>query len=91
MHAISDFIYDSGSGQVNVTVSTSVYSHEVIHAATYKYTGSYNVLITPNTDDSVTVIFEAKEKIKDLSEDIKDFVKFSHRPPGQNATRPGKR
>ena len=74
MQAISDFISDSGSGLSNITISTSVYSLETIHAATYKYTGSYRVVITPNTDDSVTVIFEAKEKGRDISEDLKDFA-----------------
>jgi His-Xaa-Ser system protein HxsD len=74
MQAISDFICDSDAGRVNITVKTSVYSLEAIHAATYKYTGSYHVLITPNADDSVTVIFEAKDKAKDISGDIKDFA-----------------
>lgn len=74
MQAISDFICDSDSGRSNITVSTKVYSLETIHAATYKYTGNYHVLITHNVDDSVTVIFEAKDKVKDISEDLKDFV-----------------
>jgi len=74
MQAISDFISDSGSGRCSITVSTSIYSLEAIHAAIYKYTDSYHVLITPNTDDSVTVIFEAKDKAKDINEELKDFA-----------------
>ncbi|MCX5831346.1 MAG: His-Xaa-Ser system protein HxsD [Deltaproteobacteria bacterium] len=74
MQTISDFICDSGSGRGNITVSTSVYNLEVIRSASYQFTGSYHVLITPNTDNSVTVIFEAKDKAKDVSEDLKDFV-----------------
>ena len=74
MQAISDFICDSGSGRVNITVNTSIYSLEAIHATTYQFTGCYHVLITPNADFSVTVIFEAKDKAKDVSEDLKEFA-----------------
>ncbi len=74
MQAISDFIYDSGSGRVNITVNTSIYSLEAIHATTYQFTGSYHILVTPNADNSVTVIFEAKDKARDISEDLKDFA-----------------
>ena len=74
MKAIVDFICDSGSGRGNITVSTNIYSVEAIHAATYQFTGSYHVLITPNSDNSVTVIFEAKDKARDVSEDLKEFA-----------------
>jgi His-Xaa-Ser system protein HxsD len=74
MQAISDFICDSSSGRGNITVNISIYSLEAIHAATYQFTGSYHVLINSNADDSVTVIFEAKDKIRDVSEDLKDFA-----------------
>jgi His-Xaa-Ser system protein HxsD len=74
MKAISDCIYDSGSGRGNITVSTDIYSVEAIHAATYQFTGRYHVLITPSADNSVTVIFEAKEKARDISEDLKEFA-----------------
>lgn len=74
MQEISDFICDSGSGRGNITVSTSVYSLDAIHAATYQFTGSYHVLITPSADNAVTVIFEAKEKAKHVNEDLKDFA-----------------
>ena len=74
MQAISEFICDSGSGQVNITVNTSIYSIEAIHAAAYHFTGNYHVLITPSADDSVTVIFEATDKARDVSEDLKDFA-----------------
>jgi His-Xaa-Ser system protein HxsD len=74
MQAISDLICDLGSGRGNITVNTGVYSLEAIHAATYQFTGSYHILITPNVDNSVTVIFEAKDKGGDVSEDLKDFT-----------------
>lgn len=74
MQAISDFICDSGSGRGNITVNTNIYSLEAIRAATYQFTGSYHLLITPNADNSVTVIFEAKDKARDVSEDLKDFA-----------------
>ncbi|MDO9567243.1 MAG: His-Xaa-Ser system protein HxsD [Candidatus Desulfaltia sp.] len=74
MRAISDFICDPGSGRVNITVNTNIYSLEAIHATTYQFTGSYHVLITSKTDNLVTVIFEAKDKAKDVSEDLKDFA-----------------
>jgi His-Xaa-Ser system protein HxsD len=74
MQAISDFIHDSGSGRVNITVNTNIYSLEAIHAASYQFTGSYHVLITPNADNAVTVIFEATDMAKDINEDLKDFA-----------------
>jgi len=76
MQKISDFISDSDSERINITVSTSVYSLEAIHEATYKYTNSYHILIIPKTDDSVTIIFEVKEKAKDAREDIKEFANY---------------
>jgi His-Xaa-Ser system protein HxsD len=74
MQAISDLIYDSGSGRGNITVSTSIYYLEAIHAASYQFTGNYHILITPGPDNSVTVIFEAKDKARDVSEDLKEFA-----------------
>lgn len=74
MQAISDFVCDSDSGQGNITVNTNIYSLDAIHAATYQFTGIYHVLITPKADDSVTVIFEAKDKARDVTEDLKDFA-----------------
>ncbi len=74
MQAISDFISDSDSGRLNLTVNTSVYNLEAIHAATYKYTGDYHILITPNADNSVTIIFEGKDKTNINTADIKEFA-----------------
>jgi len=74
MQTISDLICDFGSGRGNITINTGIYSLEAIHATTYQYTGNYHVLITPNADNSVTVIFEAKDKTKDISDDLKDFA-----------------
>ena len=76
MQAISDFIYDSGSGLINITIDTNIYALETIHVATYQYTERYHILITPNTDHSVTVIFDEKDKGKseDVIKDLKDFT-----------------
>jgi His-Xaa-Ser system protein HxsD len=74
MQEISDSICDSGSGRGNITVNTSIYSLDVIHAATYQFTGIYHVLITPYADNSVTVIFEAKDRARDIVEDLKNFA-----------------
>lgn len=74
MQAISDFICDSGSGRSNITVNLNIYSLEAVHAATYQFTESYNVLIAPNVDNSVTIIFETKGKAIDINEDLKDFA-----------------
>ena len=74
MQSISNSIYESGSGRGNITINTNIYSLDAIHAATYQFTSSYHVLITPNADNSVTVIFEAKDKARDVSEDLKDFA-----------------
>jgi len=74
MQKIDDFICDSGSGSGNITVDTNIYNLEAIHAAIYPYTGSYHVLITPQNDHLVTVIFEAKNMSGVVSEDLKDFA-----------------
>lgn len=74
MQTISDLICDFGSGRANITVNTSIYTIEAIHAATYQFIGSYHILITPNGDSLVTVIFEAKDKARDVCEDLKDFA-----------------
>lgn len=74
MRSISDFINDLDSGRGNITVHTSVYSLDAIHAAAYTFTGSYHVLITPNPDDTVTVIFESKRDVKDTIENLKNFA-----------------
>jgi His-Xaa-Ser system protein HxsD len=74
MQAISDLICDFGPGRGNIVVNTSIYNLEAIHAATYQFTSSYHVLITPGADDSVTVILEAKDKGRDVSEDLKEFA-----------------
>lgn len=74
MQTISDFICDFGSGRGNIIVNSSIYGLEAIHAATYQFTGNYHVLITPNADNSVTVIFEAKDKARIVSEDLKEFA-----------------
>jgi His-Xaa-Ser system protein HxsD len=74
MQTISNSICDFGSGRGNITVNTGIYSLDAIHAATYQFAGKYHVLITPNADNSVTVIFEVKDKARDVSEDLKDFA-----------------
>ena len=74
MQAISDLICDLGSGRGNITINNSIYNLEAIHAAAYQFTGSYHILITPNVNNSVTVIFEAKDEGRDISEDLKDFL-----------------
>jgi His-Xaa-Ser system protein HxsD len=74
MQAISDFICDFGSGRGNITVNTNIYNLEAIQAATYQFTDRYHILITPNADNSVTVIFEAKDKTRNISEDLKYFA-----------------
>ena len=75
MKNISDFISVIGSSQANITINISLYSIEAIHAAIYSFTGNYHVLITPNADNSVTVIFEAKEKkAVEVIDDLKKFA-----------------
>ena len=74
MQAISDFIFDSGSERSNITINTSIYSLEAIYAATYQFTGSYHILIAPNPDSTVTIVFEAKNNTGHTSEDLKDFA-----------------
>ena len=74
MKTISDYICDSDAGRANITVNISIYDKDAIHSATYPFTANYHVLITPNADDSVIVIFEAKDTDRNISEDLKDFA-----------------
>jgi His-Xaa-Ser system protein HxsD len=74
MQMISDFICDFSSGRGNITVNTSIYSIEAVHAATYQFTDAYHILTTANADNSVTVIFESKDKDGDVIKDLKDFT-----------------
>lgn len=74
MKAISDFITDTGAGRANITVSTSIYALEAVHAATYNFIDRYHVLTTPEAEGSVIVVFEAKEKGGNIEEDLKEFA-----------------
>jgi His-Xaa-Ser system protein HxsD len=74
MQTISDYIFDSGAGRVNITINTGIYSLEAIHATTYQFTNSYHILINPGADNLVTVIFEAKNKTQNITEDLKEFA-----------------
>ncbi|MDR3490922.1 MAG: His-Xaa-Ser system protein HxsD [Gammaproteobacteria bacterium] len=74
MRVLSDYIFETDSGCANITLSTLIYVPEVIHSATYPFTPRYHILITPNTDDSVVVIFQAKETASDVVGDLKEFV-----------------
>ena len=74
MKVFSDYIFESDSGCANITLSTLVYTPEVIHSATYPFTQRYQILITPNADDSVVVIFQTKEAGTDVIEDLKEYA-----------------
>jgi His-Xaa-Ser system protein HxsD len=74
MKAISDFITDAGSRRANITVNTAVYSLDAIHAASYPFISGYHVLITPDADSSVIVVFEAKGEGSDITTDLKEFA-----------------
>lgn len=74
MQSISDFISDSNSGKANIKVDTSIYNIEAIHATAYQFTGNYHVLITPDVDGLVTIIFEAKDNNIVLIDELKEFA-----------------
>jgi His-Xaa-Ser system protein HxsD len=74
MKAISDFISDFGPGRANITVNTAIYALDAIHAASYPFIAGYHVLITPDADGSVTVVFEAKGEGRDITADLKEFA-----------------
>jgi His-Xaa-Ser system protein HxsD len=74
MQAISDYIFDSGTGKGNIIVNTSIYSMEAINAAIYPYTGRYHILITPSTSNTVIVIFEQKDDGQNIIFDLKEFA-----------------
>lgn len=72
---INDYIFDQGSGRANINISSHIYAKEAITVASYPFTLKYHILITPNTEGSLTVIFEAKnDAVTDVIEDLKDFV-----------------
>ena len=74
MKAISEFITDAGSGRANIKVNTAIYALDAIHAASYPFIANYHILITPEADDSVTVVFEAKGEGRDITVDLKEFA-----------------
>ena len=71
MKAIVDFISDAGTGRANITVNTTIYAIDAIHAVCYSFIDCYNVLVTQGDADSVTVIFEAKDEGHNIEEDLK--------------------
>ena len=74
MKAISDFITDAGSGRANITVNTAIYALDAIHAASYSFISGYHVMITPDADGSLVVVFEAKGEGSDITADLKEFA-----------------
>jgi His-Xaa-Ser system protein HxsD len=74
MKKITDFISVISSAQANLTINTALYHIEAIHAAIYAFTGRYHILVTPNADNSVTVIFEAKDTSRNIVDELKDFT-----------------
>ena len=74
MKNINDFISVIGATQANITIDTLLYDLQAIHSAGYAFTDRYFVLVTPDTNNSVTVLFESKEKGIDITKDIKEFV-----------------
>lgn len=76
MESISDFISVIQPGCANVTIDSSLYEPEAIHAATYAFVPEYNVMATRKSDTAIVVIFEAKEGAtpRDIAKDLKDFM-----------------
>lgn len=74
MENILDFISEINQSQANITIDISIYDIEAIHAASYAFIDWYHILIEPKTDKSAIVLFEAKDKTRNLTEDIKDFI-----------------
>jgi len=75
MKKISDFISVIGSDRANLTINSSLYNIEAIHAACYAFTDRYHILVTIDDNTLVTVIFELKDKDyqSDIAKDIKEF------------------
>lgn len=74
MKAITDFISDAGNGRANITINTAIYALDAVHAASYAFIDRYHVLATPEGSDSVIVVFEAKDKGRDIEGDLKEFT-----------------
>jgi His-Xaa-Ser system protein HxsD len=74
MKKIEDFITEISHKQANLTIDTDIYHIEAIHAAIYGFTDRYHILVTPNENHSVTVIFEAKDKNINISDGLKIFI-----------------
>ena len=65
----------TGMTQILAVMAKAILSDlDAIHATTYPFTANYHVLVTPNDNNSVTVILEAKDKDRDLIEDLKEFA-----------------
>ncbi|MEN6373397.1 MAG: His-Xaa-Ser system protein HxsD [Smithella sp.] len=74
MKSINNFIYDISPTQANITLDISIYAIEAIHAASYAFIDRYHIIIEPESDKLVMVLFEAKDKTRRITEDIKDFA-----------------
>lgn len=76
MESISDFINIVKQGKANITIDCSLYEMDAIHAAIYGFTGDYHVIAKRSANDTVTVIFEAKDSAvgRDTEKDMKDFA-----------------
>lgn len=74
MKSINNFIYDISPTQANITLDISIYDIEAIHAASYAFIDRYHIIIEPESDKLVMVLFEAKDKTRSITEDIKDFA-----------------
>jgi len=74
MRAISDYLCDIREGRGNIIVDTTLYSLVAINAAAYPLINKYHILVTPgSTQNSVVVIFEAKDEEADINADLKEY------------------
>ena len=74
MKTISDYIFDTEDGRGNITLDTSIYSLKAINAAAYSFIGDYHILVTQgDPNNTVIVVFEAKQHGRDINLDLKDF------------------
>jgi len=74
MKKISDFVTAIEPGRANITLNKAFYSTEAVTAAVYPFISNYHVLVTPDGEEQLTVVFECRKNDCDLEEDLKCFL-----------------
>lgn len=87
-----DLIIITDGTSANIKVCTSIYSMDAVNEATYAFTDNYNIISTNGGNDEVIIVFESKNRNRNINEDLKDFMQclIEHQVRHQLETRNGK-